>query len=412
MSSKNVNSFSTIDTINTYSNSSLLGIVSGNLTRLTSGNLVLNKVNASNLIYNTGNQNISGRLVIGDTIVDASYPYTLSLQSNNQDTFLEILNSGGAGKGAFFGMNEDKFELYNWQGGDIIFITAENPSQGIDRLAIKNNGNIGIGTNIPSEKLEVDGNILANNLVYNTGNQTISGVKTFASRPTVNGTGVLLSGEASAIVLPNTLVYTTGDQTISGIKTFANNLIVSGSGIFNALDLNNIDVLSLSGIDVNIISGGVSLTNRPTVNGTGVLLQGQNSFIINLYNTSDTQSAGHNYFGNLSVGFDPNINNRKFPVLEACIVKKATWSQFNGTVGSPSLNSTGYFINTTTNVTGIISTTINTQNATTPNHYIADFSPPITISTGDYIACSLFGPNYTITFPATVRNSVNLYCYN
>ena len=60
MSSKNVNSFSTIDTVNTYSNSSLLGIVSGNLTRLTSGNLVLNKVNASNLIYNTGNQIISG----------------------------------------------------------------------------------------------------------------------------------------------------------------------------------------------------------------------------------------------------------------------------------------------------------------------------------------------------------------
>jgi len=297
MSSKNVNSFSTIGIIDTYSNSSLLGIVSGNLTRLTSGNLVLNQVNASNLIYNTGNQ-------------------------------------------------------------------------------------------------------------------TISGIKTFASRPTVNGTGVLLSGEASAVVLPTTLVYTTGNQIISGTKTFANNLIVSGSGIFNALDLNNIDVLSLSGIDVNIISGGVSLTNRPTVNGTGVLLQGQNSFIINLYNTSDTQSAGHNYFGNLSVGFDPNINNRRFPVLEACIVKKATWSQFNGTVGSPSLNSTGYFINTTTNVTGIISTTINNQNATTPNHYIADFSPPITISTGDYIACSLFGPNYTITFPATVRNSVNLYCYN
>lgn len=36
----------------------------------------------------------------------------------------------------------------------------------------------------------------APNLVYNTGDQTISGVKTFASRPTVDGTGVLLSGEA------------------------------------------------------------------------------------------------------------------------------------------------------------------------------------------------------------------------
>jgi hypothetical protein len=42
-------------------------------------------------------------------------------------------------------------------------------------------------------------NILVNgdsNLIYNTGNQTISGVKNFISRPTVNGTGVLLIGEA------------------------------------------------------------------------------------------------------------------------------------------------------------------------------------------------------------------------
>ena len=46
--------------------------------------------------------------------------------------------------------------------------------------------------------LKIDSNfpIVASNLVYNTGNQIISGAKTFASRPTVNGTGVLLSGEA------------------------------------------------------------------------------------------------------------------------------------------------------------------------------------------------------------------------
>jgi hypothetical protein len=41
--------------------------------------------------------------------------------------------------------------------------------------------NIGIGTNNPSEKLTVDGNILGDNLVYNTGDQTIFGVKTFAN---------------------------------------------------------------------------------------------------------------------------------------------------------------------------------------------------------------------------------------
>jgi hypothetical protein len=36
-----------------------------------------------------------------------------------------------------------------------------------------------------------------NNLVYVTGNQTISGIKSFSTRPTVNGVNVLLSGEAS-----------------------------------------------------------------------------------------------------------------------------------------------------------------------------------------------------------------------
>jgi hypothetical protein len=57
------------------------------------------------------------------------------------------------------------------------------------------------------------------------------------------------------------LVYATGNQTISGVKTFANNLQVSGTGIFNALDLNNIDNLSFSGVDVTITSGIVALTN-------------------------------------------------------------------------------------------------------------------------------------------------------
>ena len=91
---------------------------------------------------------------------------------------------------------------------------------------------------------------LASSLVYTTGNQTISGSKTFAAsryvfsganviftnntgivsgewrfanRPTVNGTGVLLSGEADL----SSTVRTTGDQTISGSKIFS-----TGNGAF------------------------------------------------------------------------------------------------------------------------------------------------------------------------------------
>lgn len=63
-------------------------------------------------------------------------------------------------------------------------------------------------------------------VVHKTGNETISGIKAFISRPTVNGTGVLLSGEVDP--LPTTIVYTTGNQIISGVKTFIGDHIISG----------------------------------------------------------------------------------------------------------------------------------------------------------------------------------------
>ena len=199
------------------------------------------------------------------------------------------------------------------------------------------------------------------NAVAKTGNQNISGLKNFITRPTVNGTGVLLSGEAAG--LPNTLVYTTGNQIISGNKTFSNQIVfanengrggfISGStqggdsslsitadgpeakyiylnanpasirlgedgvtinpgyefltidnadavlingtidlsapnvtayfkdvnanniyaqtGDFNGLDLNNVDNLLISGIDIYVENGNVSLTNTPTVRGNPVL---------------------------------------------------------------------------------------------------------------------------------------------
>jgi len=113
----------------------------------------------------------------------------------------------------------------------------------------------------------------------------------FKAKTLVSSTG-RFSYEATA---PN-LVYNTGDQIISGNKFFVDNINVSGSGIFNALDLNNIDTLTISGVDINIINGEVSLTNRPTVNGTGVLLSGEvvNFSLPNtiVYTTGDQNVSG------------------------------------------------------------------------------------------------------------------------
>lgn len=50
----------------------------------------------------------------------------------------------------------------------------------------------------------------------------------FSNRPIVNGTGVMLNGDP--VSLPNTVVYQTGNQTISGTKTFVSTIVGSISG--------------------------------------------------------------------------------------------------------------------------------------------------------------------------------------
>lgn len=75
--------------------------------------------------------------------------------------------------------------------------------------------------------------VLAPNLVYNTGDQAVSGVKNFSDRPTVNGTGVLLSGEAGGTVdLSN--YATTGQLTqASGtLQSQIDNLSVNNSIVY------------------------------------------------------------------------------------------------------------------------------------------------------------------------------------
>jgi hypothetical protein len=52
----------------------------------------------------------------------------------------------------------------------------------------------------------------------------------FNDRPTVNGTGVLLSGEAANVDLSST-VQITGDQNISGVKNFYSRPTVNGTGV-------------------------------------------------------------------------------------------------------------------------------------------------------------------------------------
>ena len=147
---------------------------------------------------------------------------------------------------------------------------------------------------------------VGSNIVYTTGNQTISGVKAFASRPTVNGTGVLLSGEASQVDLSEyapKLDPTFGGEIFigegAGLYFDGDNYITNCPPIYFAEDAaatTRENLGSVSNTGNQTISGVKAFVSRPTVNGTGVLLSGEAA-------QADLSSTVYNYFTiNITLG--------------------------------------------------------------------------------------------------------------
>ena len=90
----------------------------------------------------------SSRFVKGGVgnLVDSSY--TLSVQTIEGDTLIEMINDGGTGKGAFFGLNDggganglgDYFTIANYQGGPIKFYTDTTASSSVLRYEMGADG--------------------------------------------------------------------------------------------------------------------------------------------------------------------------------------------------------------------------------------------------------------------------------
>jgi len=85
--------------------------------------------------------------------------YATSVQSNSTVTWLEILNSAGANKGAFFGIRNNDFEMWNYQGGNIMLFTGATASSGTERLRITPGGLVGIGAVTSLSLLGVKGGV-------------------------------------------------------------------------------------------------------------------------------------------------------------------------------------------------------------------------------------------------------------
>lgn len=108
------------------------------------------------------------------------------------------------------------------------------------QLGLVRNGKIFIGR---SDE-ELDGNLYVDNIFANN-----------------------IFGQGGGNLNPSQVVLTSGNQTISGVKTFIDNIQVEKTGIFNSINLLDVDTISLSGVELEFKDTNVNITGNVYVNG-------------------------------------------------------------------------------------------------------------------------------------------------
>lgn len=192
--------------------------------------------NASNVIYNTGNQTISGnKSFYGDILLSGSnnrIGKTHYIETNDDHVFIKDQYNDIILSSEEYILFYDQVQSVQWAGRILSDSLGQNALDWENRNLINKNGtpvlywtgdNIGIGTNNPSEKLQVVGNILGNNLVYNTGNQTISGNKNFYGDILLSGVNTRI-GQYHYIDVNDSFVRIKYENGINALDTEENNL--------------------------------------------------------------------------------------------------------------------------------------------------------------------------------------------
>ncbi len=389
-------------------------------------NIILNKNKEDRGIYIEGTKS-------GITLKTLQQPTDITIRSDfyagNFDSVISVRNSYNTDQ--FFGSSinstpeeqyiGDEFVLYR-TGFAFTGSFSEGPFIRLGRnniISEKSNSKLGIGTLFPAEKvhisggnLRVEGNVFANNL-YTKDNPSgfITGVDTsslyprsnpsgfitgvdlssyvtkysgaFTNRPTVNGTGVLLSGEAAE--LPTTIVYTTGNQTISGTKNFVTRPQVNNIGV--------------------VISGEAYPSNNPSGFITGVNL----SSYVQIQQLNDLQPDEGGIIVSYAGGlWDPVSENIGFNVQDGDLIIRRNGSVIAGITPQDLTSNRTYFL---PNSDGTIALTSNV-NATglALNQKIDNVSGNLQnkINSLSGAAILLYG-NQTIDGTKTFRNSVYIH---
>jgi len=251
----------------------------------------------------------------------------------------------------------------NWYGTSI-------SSDGKYQAAFVNAGQIYVSSNYGNTWAPKDTNRNWLAVSISSDGKYISAV-TYSTQIYTSKTDELVDGNFYA----DNLVYNTGNQTISGEKIFE---------------------------------------TRPTVNGTGVLLSGQNSFVINFQHAPWSSANNTNvYFSNINFSsFTPNTvaDRRKIKIMQPCTAKYASWAHFTTTKPTSAMGSTGYFVNITSGISGIINTSIYNNTSSILDVYSGEINPPVPVRFGDEVSCGWNIPNWGA--PTNAVNSVEVYFFN